>query len=236
MEMADAIAEMRNYIPPKDYHKLNYQHMKIYLVEAGAELLGAPSARFSRITRAYLQKIGVKNRLFVFINRVRHYFTCHPSLRLIIKPTHRQRMRTSFGNAALLLLLLSLASACGHQPNDKDANTHGRENTTAPAASGKWQTDSATRLHVLNLHKIVSADDPQAADACQELSENISAEINALLRDCRMKGDAHEALHQWLESFMESNAQLKQSGAAEEAARQVSSMRQQLDQYTKTFE
>ena len=44
VELSGALAEMKNYVLPKDYPELDFRNMHIYLVEAGKKLLGAMSA------------------------------------------------------------------------------------------------------------------------------------------------------------------------------------------------
>jgi NADH dehydrogenase len=63
LEMAGAIAEMKNYVLPKDYPELNFKLMHIVLFEAGDKLLAAMSANASEKSLRYLQKLGVEVRL-----------------------------------------------------------------------------------------------------------------------------------------------------------------------------
>lgn len=59
VELAGALAEMRNYVLPKDYPELNFHQMQIYLVEATGSLLGTMSASSARKASAFLKKLGV---------------------------------------------------------------------------------------------------------------------------------------------------------------------------------
>jgi len=59
VELSGALAEMKNYVLPKDYPELDFQNMQIYLVEAGMKLLGAMSAKSSRQAIKYLTKLNV---------------------------------------------------------------------------------------------------------------------------------------------------------------------------------
>lgn len=60
VEMAGALAEFCKYILPKDYPEYPASIMKIYLVEASSELLGAMSDKASVKTLKYLEKLGVE--------------------------------------------------------------------------------------------------------------------------------------------------------------------------------
>ncbi len=59
VELAGAVAEMRNQLLPKDYPELNFNRMKIYLLEAAPNLLGSMSRRSAETVRNYLVKMGV---------------------------------------------------------------------------------------------------------------------------------------------------------------------------------
>lgn len=60
VELAGAIAEMRNNILPKEYNEVNFWQMHIYLIEAAPALLSAMSATSSSAMQSYLQKMGVE--------------------------------------------------------------------------------------------------------------------------------------------------------------------------------
>lgn len=60
VELAGALAEMKNTILPKDYTELNFDQMRIILLEASPKLLGAMSAASGEKVVGYLQKLGVE--------------------------------------------------------------------------------------------------------------------------------------------------------------------------------
>ncbi len=60
VELAGAIAELRNTILPKEYPELDFSKMNIFLIEATNRLLGAMSPASSGKAKKYLQKLGVK--------------------------------------------------------------------------------------------------------------------------------------------------------------------------------
>ncbi|MCC8188906.1 MAG: NAD(P)/FAD-dependent oxidoreductase [Bacteroides sp.] len=63
VELAGALAEMRNYILPKDYPDLDLSRMHIVLVDAGTRLLSAFQEKSSQEAQKYLEKKGVKIQL-----------------------------------------------------------------------------------------------------------------------------------------------------------------------------
>jgi NADH dehydrogenase len=59
VELAGAMAELRNNVFPKDYPELNFSNMKVVLIEAGPKLLGAMSIESQNHSLKYLQGLGV---------------------------------------------------------------------------------------------------------------------------------------------------------------------------------
>jgi len=59
VELAGAIAEMKNKILPKDYPELNFGQMKVYLVEAAQRLLNGMSEASGKKVEGYLTGLGV---------------------------------------------------------------------------------------------------------------------------------------------------------------------------------
>lgn len=60
VEVAGALAEMRNFILPKDYPELNTQEIDIYLIQGAPVLLKGMSAEASAKAEEFLKKLGVK--------------------------------------------------------------------------------------------------------------------------------------------------------------------------------
>src|SRR5690554_1252167 len=60
VELAGAMAGLRNNVLPKDYPQLNFKNMKVVLVEAGPTLLADMSAEASQKAHDYLKSLGVE--------------------------------------------------------------------------------------------------------------------------------------------------------------------------------
>jgi NADH:ubiquinone reductase (H+-translocating) len=59
VELAGAVAEMKNKLLPRDYPELNFNSMKIYLLEAAAGLISAMSPESAERVKGYLGGLGV---------------------------------------------------------------------------------------------------------------------------------------------------------------------------------
>ncbi len=62
VELSGALAEMKNYVLPKDYPELDFSKMTIYLLEGSGKLLGAMSEKSSVQATSYLNRLGVTVR------------------------------------------------------------------------------------------------------------------------------------------------------------------------------
>jgi NADH:ubiquinone reductase (H+-translocating) len=60
VEVSGTLAEMKRYILPKDYPELDFNIMKIYLLEAGTRILAGMNEKSANQAEKYLQKLGVK--------------------------------------------------------------------------------------------------------------------------------------------------------------------------------
>jgi NADH dehydrogenase len=59
VEMAGAFAEIKRYILPKDYPSIDFSRFSIYLIEGNRNVLNSMSETTSKVSLAYLKKMGV---------------------------------------------------------------------------------------------------------------------------------------------------------------------------------
>ena len=60
VELAGAIAELKNHILPRDYHDLNAKDMNIHLLEGSSRVLPPMSEHASKKAEEFLEKLGVQ--------------------------------------------------------------------------------------------------------------------------------------------------------------------------------
>lgn len=63
VELAGALAELKNHVFPADYKELDVSHMHIHLVEAAGKLLGGMSEKASEKAMEYLKAMGIEVHL-----------------------------------------------------------------------------------------------------------------------------------------------------------------------------
>ena len=75
----------------------------------------------------------------------------------------------------------------------------------------KWQSDESTRNHAMKLSAIFNAFEKSSRTGIadyQALASEAQTELNALVKDCKMSGPEHFALHVWLDSMEEAQSKV----------------------------
>nr|WP_321236832.1 NAD(P)/FAD-dependent oxidoreductase [uncultured Psychroserpens sp.] len=67
VELAGAIAELKNHVLPREYHDLNSNHMQIHLLEGADRVLPPMSKHASKKAKAFLKSLGVNVHTNVFV-------------------------------------------------------------------------------------------------------------------------------------------------------------------------
>lgn len=130
----------------------------------------------------------------------------------------------------LITIMAFLFGACNQ--NERPENNasekhdaHSEAHNSHPEAlslnnGAKWQTDESTRLHAAKLISEVEVfkknTSPNLANY-QSFAGTIQTELNSLIKDCKMTGPEHEALHHWLEPVLQDVNLLSKATSEEEA-------------------
>lgn len=103
----------------------------------------------------------------------------------------------------------------------------------------KWKTDAGTEANVQKMKKAIadfSSRKEAALGDYRNFGKDFQALINDLLKNCRMTGPDHEALHKWLFPLMGETGKLSASGTLQAAEQHFKSLKAQLDIYDQYFE
>ena len=122
-----------------------------------------------------------------------------------------------------LLILTAGLAACNnergnahmHTANTVDSNTIG-DVTSAEAITlqkdGKWNADAATNKNVSALQETafkLNKQPRQKPEDYHAVSAQMQTGLNQLVKECKMKGVDHDALHLWLEPVLAETKELK---------------------------
>jgi NADH:ubiquinone reductase (H+-translocating) len=67
VELAGAFAEMKRYVVPRDYPKVDFSGLNIVLIEGSAHTLNSMSEQAKKASRKYLEELGVTIRTETFV-------------------------------------------------------------------------------------------------------------------------------------------------------------------------
>lgn len=142
----------------------------------------------------------------------------------------------------LLLSFSLLLLACNSTSDKTQEHAEHTHNKTADLAlnnGAKWKADSITNNNVLDI-KIIADNfkikpSPSVNDY-QLLSNNLKNGLDKMIKECKMTGPDHEALHQWLNPVLKNINELKSVSDTTDGSLIFKSLDKQLDEYHHYFE
>lgn len=121
----------------------------------------------------------------------------------------------------LIVTMLIMAGCVNNQSKSDTQETDPHTSVTTQQATlqlnngQKWKLDEATRQNI----KPIKAHISQASHTSGALSgEELQVHIDKLVKECRMTGPEHDALHAWLGPFLQHVQALKKNQDAESAS------------------
>lgn len=100
----------------------------------------------------------------------------------------------------------------------------------------KWKADSITIANVSLLKETLSVAKKEKLEDYLQTASQLQEGLNKMLSECKMKGEDHKALHQWLEPLMEKVKTLKTVTTVEDAAAISTAIEKQVNLFTEYFE
>jgi len=103
----------------------------------------------------------------------------------------------------------------------------------------KWQADENTNMHASNMNALVEnfrAQTNNDDETYQVFAADLQNELAYLVRDCRMKGPDHDALHLWLEPVMADAKALEKAATAAEGKPIAEKLSINISKFNEYFE
>lgn len=103
---------------------------------------------------------------------------------------------------------------------------------------GKWKVDKITNDNVASLQQMVKPANGKPGKSLKDYhmaGVALQNGITKMIKECRMKGSDHQALHKWLEPLMELVSKLSRAPDARAAARSYTATTAQLNLYNQYF-
>lgn len=103
----------------------------------------------------------------------------------------------------------------------------------------KWKSDENTKRNVSELRAIASGfkekNDPQTGDY-RQAGDRLSEGLNIMIKECKMRGVDHDALHLWLDPLLKEVNQLQKVGETSSGKDIFNSVDTRLNVYENYFE
>ncbi|HVW95965.1 hypothetical protein [Mucilaginibacter ginsenosidivorans] len=100
----------------------------------------------------------------------------------------------------------------------------------------KWKIDQPTSKNVTRLQQIAGKAGVRTLADYHQAGAALQAGINQMIKECRMKGPDHLALHKWLEPLMEQVALLNQATNAASAKIHFNEVKKRLTLFNQYFQ
>ena len=119
-------------------------------------------------------------------------------------------------NKLILFLSAVLFVACGattsqEQKESREEQEHESSASTLQLNNGaKWKADSTTRTNVATLMQLVNDNYYRDEKNRQKFSNQLQNGLDSLVKQCKMTGPDHDALHTWLKPVLQDAKELKE--------------------------
>jgi len=103
----------------------------------------------------------------------------------------------------------------------------------------KWKADSVTNNNVKNLQTVLEKFNDgtdKSLVAYKNTATELQQGLDKMIRECKMKGPDHDALHKWLEQLMKQVASLKKVSTAADATQTLEAIQARVNLYPQFFE
>jgi hypothetical protein len=147
--------------------------------------------------------------------------------------------------AILLAAGLLLACKAGNDKEKSSAAEPAGENHSehAEKVSGlnlnngaKWKADSTTLWNAGNLHAIITKAKQESPGNYLQTATQLQEGLNKMVKECKMQGPDHDALHQWLMPLLEKTKELQKAATAGEAGKILTEIEKQVNLFPQYFE
>ncbi len=156
----------------------------------------------------------------------------------------------SIKKIVLFVLLIGWVSACQSKKESTTGLTPPSNNKSLPPGndpqeklvlngSSKWKADEVSTNNVNNLQTIIkshTAGNDRSLPSYVSVAGELQTGLNKMVKECRMQGADHDALHHWLIPLIAQVKQLEHSGSVATAGTTFAAISHQVSRYYQYFE
>lgn len=136
-------------------------------------------------------------------------------------------------------LLLFGCNSTSNKTGEHAEHSHGETAELALNNGAKWKADVTTNNNVLEIKTAADSfrtkPSPSISDY-QLLSGHLKDGLDKMIKECKMSGPDHDALHQWLSPLLKETNELKNVTDTAAAGLVFKSINKQIDGYYHYFE
>ena len=140
---------------------------------------------------------------------------------------------------AFLATVVLLLFSCNTKSKEEKAteikteeHQHSESETIQLNNGEKWKVDDNMMLHIRNMEKDVVHFDQEKSTNYSLLANKLKTNIDILISNCTMKGQAHDELHKWLVPYIE----LVDSFSKEKSANQFTEIQNSFKTFNQYFQ
>ena len=137
--------------------------------------------------------------------------------------------------ATVVLLIFSCNTKSKEEKTTEiktEEHQHSESETIQLNNGEKWKVDDNMMIHIRNMEKDVVHFDQEKSTNYSLLANKLKTNIDILISNCTMKGQAHDELHKWLVPYIE----LVDSFSKEKSANQFIEIQNSFKTFNQYFQ
>lgn len=137
--------------------------------------------------------------------------------------------------ATVVLLIFSCNTKSKEEKTTEiktEEHQHSESETIQLNNGEKWKVDDNMMIHIRNMEKDVVHFDQEKSTNYSLLANKLKTNIDILISNCTMKGQAHDELHKWLVPYIE----LVDSFSKEKSANQFTEIQNSFKTFNQYFQ
>lgn len=137
--------------------------------------------------------------------------------------------------ATVVLLIFSCNTKSKEEKTTEiktEEHQHSESETIQLNNGEKWKVDDNMMIHIRNMEKEVVHFDQEKSTNYSLLANKLKTNIDILISNCTMKGQAHDELHKWLVPYIE----LVDSFSKEKSANQFTEIQNSFKTFNQYFQ
>ena len=151
----------------------------------------------------------------------------------------------------ILFCFMGIFLACNEAPTKQepgvvaeaptDSMHHHDDKNEMPRLNNgaKWKADENTNKNIQELKRTLdrfAESKTKDRNGYTTFANELQGSLNTMIKECRMKGADHDALHQWLEPLLKDVNELKTVQTAPDGAKLFASINSRVIAYNQYFE